>query len=72
MEARATFAGIGHGGESPENLEILADWATYWRRRVYGVMSLANPMADVRPGGGESRVGGVGLPADRGGPAAVN
>jgi hypothetical protein len=50
MEAQAAYAGVAHGGESPENLEILADWATSWSRRVYGVMSLANPAADARLG----------------------
>ncbi len=62
MEARAADAGVAQGGESPENLEILADWATSWRRRVYGVMSLANPEVDARPVRDELRVGGVDLP----------
>jgi hypothetical protein len=31
MEARAAYAGVGHGGESPDNVEVLADWAASWR-----------------------------------------
>jgi hypothetical protein len=37
MEARAAYAGNGHREGEPDNVEVLADWAASWRRRVYGV-----------------------------------
>jgi hypothetical protein len=72
MEARTANAGVAHGGELPENLEILVDWATSWRRKVYWVMSLSDATADARPRGELSRVGGVELPAAGGGSAHLN
>jgi hypothetical protein len=72
MEARAAYAGVDHEEESPDNVEILADWAASWRRRVYGVVPPAELPLEVRPGAAPSRVGGANLPADGGGPAAFN
>jgi hypothetical protein len=61
MEVRAAYV-VGQPQENePGNMEVLADWATSWRRRVYG---LAPPM--------EVRVGGANLPADGGGTASIN
>jgi hypothetical protein len=71
MEACTAYAGVGHGGESPDNVEVLADWAASWRRRVYGVMPSAELSVEARPGTAQSRVGGVDLPADGGGSAAI-
>jgi hypothetical protein len=42
MEARAAFAGASGENGTSDNLEILADWATYWRRKVYGLGSFAD------------------------------
>jgi hypothetical protein len=72
MEVRAAYAVVAHGEESPENLEIMADWATSWRLKVYGVMSLSGTTADMRPRRDESRVGGVELPTAEGSSAAFN
>jgi hypothetical protein len=72
MEARAAYARVDHGGESPDNMEVLADWAASWRRRVYGVMLSADLLVEVRPGAGVPRVGGANLPADGGGSATNN
>ncbi len=60
-EARAAYLG-GHPQENePGNVEVLADWAASWRRRVYGMAPLI-----------EARVGGANLPADGGGAASGN
>jgi hypothetical protein len=45
----------------PGNMEVLADWASSWRRRVYG---MAPPI--------ETRDGVANLPVDGGGAASVN
>jgi hypothetical protein len=72
MEARAAYAGVNHGGESPDNVEVLADWAASWRRRVYGMVLSVELSLEARPGTAQSRVVGANLPADGGGPAANN
>jgi hypothetical protein len=72
MEARAAYAGVGHVGDSPDNVEVLADWAASWRRRVYGVVPSAELSLEARPGAAPPRVVGANLPADGGGPAANN
>jgi hypothetical protein len=72
MEARAAYASVAHEGGPPQNLEILADWAMSWRRKVYRVMSLPDVADDTRPREEPSRVGGVELPAAGGGPALLN
>ena len=61
MGARAAYAGSQPQGDEPGNVELLADWAATWRRRVYG-MEL--PI--------EARVGGANLPIDGGGTASIN
>jgi hypothetical protein len=67
MEARAAYAGVGHGGESPDNVEVLADWAASWRRRVYGMAPSAELSLEARPETSPPRVVGANLPADGGG-----
>jgi hypothetical protein len=61
MEARAAYAGGNLGEGGPDNVEVLADWASSWRRRMYGMAPSI-----------EARVGGANLPADGGGTASVN
>jgi hypothetical protein len=72
MEARAAYAGVGNGGESADNVEVLADWAASWRRRVYGVVPSAELPLEARPGTGPLRVVGANLPTDGGGSATIN
>ncbi len=55
MEARAAYV-PGQQEEGPGNVEVLADWAASWRRRVYGE---ASPIL--------AKVGGANLPIDGGG-----
>ncbi len=47
--------------EGPGNVEVLADWAASWRRRVYG---MAPPI--------QAKVGGANLPIDGGGTGSNN
>ncbi len=61
MEARAAYVGGHSREEEPGNLEVLADWAASWRKRVYGMAPSI-----------EARVGGANLPADGGGTASIN
>jgi hypothetical protein len=65
MVVQAAYVGAAHDAEAPDNLDILADWATSWRRKVYGVSPLAEASASLEQG--ESllmrRVGRVGLAA---------
>jgi hypothetical protein len=61
MEARAAYVPGQPQGNEPGNVEVLADWAASWRRRVYG---MAPPI--------EARVGGANLPLDGGGTASSN
>ena len=63
MEARAAYV-PGQPQEGQDNVEVLADWAASWRRRVYG---MAPPL---QAGGGN--VGGANLPLDGGGAGAIN
>ena len=63
MEARAAYT-PGQPQEGQDNVEVLADWAASWRRRVYG---MAPPL---QAGGGH--VGGANLPLDGGGAGALN
>jgi hypothetical protein len=44
MEARAAYAGTTREEGAADNLEVLADWATAWRRKVYrlGLLAEAN------------------------------
>jgi hypothetical protein len=61
MEARAAYMPGQPQENEPGNVEVLADWAASWRRRVYG---MAPPI--------EARVGGANLPVDGGGTASSN
>ncbi len=61
MEARAAYVPGQPQEEGPGNVEVLADWAASWRRRVYGV---APPI--------QARVGGANLPIDGGGTGSNN
>ena len=63
MEARAAYT-PGQPQEGQDNVEVLADWAASWRRRVYG---MAPPL---QAGGGNA--GGANLPLDGGGAGAFN
>jgi hypothetical protein len=40
MEARAAYAGVAREAGTSDNLEILAEWATSWRLKVYELGSL--------------------------------
>jgi hypothetical protein len=62
------YAGNGHREGESDNVEVLADWAASWRRRV----TSAELPAEARHGGAPPRVGGANLPVDGGGPAALN
>ena len=64
MEARAAYVPGQPQEEEQDNVEVLADWAASWRRRVYG---MAPPL---QAGGGN--VGGANLPIDGGGAGAIN
>ena len=64
MEARAAYVPGQPQEEGQDNVEVLADWAASWRRRVYG---MAPPL---QAGGGN--VGGANLPIDGGGTGAIN
>jgi hypothetical protein len=44
MEARSAFAGTAKD-ETSDNLEVLADWVTSWRRNVYRLGSLAGTIS---------------------------
>jgi hypothetical protein len=48
MEARAAYAGGQPQENEPGNVEVPADWAASWRRRVYGMA----PPIEARVGGG--------------------
>jgi hypothetical protein len=72
MEARAAYAGVGHGGESPDNVEVLTYWAASWRRRVYGVVPSAELLLEARPGTAPPRVVGANLPEEGGGSPSIN
>jgi hypothetical protein len=61
MEARAAYMAGQPQENEPGIVEVLADWAASWRRRVYGK---APPI--------EARVGGANLPIDGGGTSANN
>ncbi len=61
MEARAAYVPGPPQEEGPGNVEVLADWAASWRRRVYG---MAPPIL--------ARVGGANLPIDGGGTGSNN
>jgi hypothetical protein len=61
MEARAAYVPGQPQEEGPGNVEVLADWAASWRRRVYGV---APPI--------QAKVGGANLPIDGGGTGSNN
>jgi hypothetical protein len=50
MEARAAYAGAGHREGEPDYVEVLADWAASWRRRVYKVIPSAELPVEARPG----------------------
>jgi hypothetical protein len=56
MEARAAYVPGQTQEDGPGNVEVLADWAASWRRRVYGLAPSI-----------EARVGGANLPIDGGG-----
>ncbi len=58
MEARAAYVPGQVQEDGPGNVEVLADWAASWRRRVYGMAPSI-----------EARVGGANLPIDGGGTA---
>ena len=64
MEARAAYVPGQPQEEGPNNVEVLADWAASWRRRVYG---MAPP---VQAGG--ANIGGANLPIDGGGTGSIN
>jgi hypothetical protein len=64
MEARAAYMPGQPQEEGHDNVEVLADWAASWRRRVYG-------MAPPLQAGGVN-VGGANLPIDGGGTGAIN
>ncbi len=61
MEARAAYVPGQPQEEGPGNVEVLADWAASWKRRVYG---MAPPI--------QARVGGANLPINRGGTGSNN
>ncbi len=63
MEARAAYT-PGQPQEGQDNVEVLADWAASWRRRVYG---MAPP---IQAGGGNA--GGANLPLDGGGTSTTD
>ncbi len=67
MEVCAAYAGEAQDTGSPENLEILADCATSWQRKVYRVMSLSDAPAGPRRGKVPPRAGEVEIPAAGGG-----
>jgi hypothetical protein len=64
MEARAAYMPGQSQEEGPNSVEVLADWAASWRRRVYG---MAPPIQAV-----EAKVGGANLPIDGGGTGSIN
>ena len=61
MEARAAYVPGQPQEEGPGNVEVLADWAASWRRRVYGI---APPI--------QAGVGGANLSIDGGGTGSNN
>ncbi len=61
MEARAAYVPGQPQEEGPGNVEVLADWAASWRRRVYG---MAPPI--------QARVEGANLLIDGGGTGSRN
>ncbi len=61
MKAKATYVPGQSQEEGPSSVEVLADWAASWRRRVYGV---APPI--------QVGVGGANLPIDGGGTGPNN
>ncbi len=61
MEARAAYVPSQPQEDGPGNVEVLADWAASWRKRVY---RMALPI--------EARVGGANLTIDGGGTASKN
>jgi hypothetical protein len=63
MEARAAYAPGQPQEEGPNSVEVLADWAASWRRRVYG---MAPPVQAT-----ETKVGGANLPIDGGGTGSI-
>jgi hypothetical protein len=64
MEARAAYVPGQPQEDGPNNVEVLADWAASWRRRVYG---MAPPIQAM-----EAKVGGANLPIDGGGTGSIN
>jgi hypothetical protein len=64
MEARAAYVPGQPQEEGPNSVEVLADWAASWRRRVYG---MAPPIQAM-----EVKVGGANLPIDGGGTGSIN
>jgi len=64
MEARAAYVPGQPQEEGHDNVEVLADWAASWRRRVYG---MAPPIQAM-----EAKVGGANLPIDGGGTGSIN
>ena len=61
MEAIAAYVPGQPQEDGPGNVEVLADWAASWRKRVYW---MAPPI--------EARVGGANLPIDGGGTSSRN
>jgi hypothetical protein len=64
MEARAAYVPGQPQEEGPNNVEVLADWAASWRRKVYG---MAPPLQ-----ASEANVGGANLPINGGGTGSNN